>query len=341
MKLKPIAEQVVVVFGASSGIGRETAKQFAARGAKVVVSARRDEALDTLVEEIRRAGGEATALAADTTDYEAVRSVADLTVERYGRIDTWVHLAAVSVYARFEDTLPEEFQQIIETNLLGQIYGAKAALPHLRAAGGGSLIHISSVEAERAIPYHSAYAASKQGVRGFVDALRVELAKESAPINVVKVMPASINTPFFDTARTRLGVKPRGIPPVYEPNVVADTILYGAEHPARDLFAGGAARLFVMLQRLSPGLADAVLRVIGFRFQKTAEPKSADAPSNIFNPVVGHDTEQGGMSKEARGFSVYTFLETHPAVRGALMIGFAAGTLALLSRRTRIPKIED
>src|SRR5919199_4804994 len=149
MQLKPVEEQVVVLMGASSGIGRETALRFAERGAKVVVSARSEEGLNSLVREIQSGGGEATAVVAEVTDFEQVKAVADRAVEQYGRLDAWVHLAAVGLFATFEQTTPEEFERVIDVNLMGQVYGAMAALPHLKREGQGALIHISSVEAKR------------------------------------------------------------------------------------------------------------------------------------------------------------------------------------------------
>jgi NAD(P)-dependent dehydrogenase (short-subunit alcohol dehydrogenase family) len=240
MHLKPIEKQVVVLMGASSGIGRETALRFARKGAKVMVSARGEEGLDSLVEEIRAEGGEATAVVADTSDFGQVEAVADRAVEQYGRLDTWVHLAAVGLFATFEQTTSEEFERVVDVNLMGQVYGAMAALPHLKREGRGALIHISSVEAKRSFPFHSAYGASKHGIDGFLEALRVELKHEGWPISVTQVMPGTINTPFFDKGRSKLGVKPVGVPPIYEPQTVANIILYAAENPARDLVSRGA-----------------------------------------------------------------------------------------------------
>ncbi|MCA1849247.1 MAG: SDR family NAD(P)-dependent oxidoreductase, partial [Actinobacteria bacterium] len=234
MKLKPVKEQVVALMGASSGIGRETARRFAGRGAKVVVSARSKVGLDSLVEEIRSAGGEATAVVAEVTDFDQVKAVADRAAEVYGRLDAWVHLAAVSIFAPFEETTPEEFKRVVEIDLLGQAYGAMAALPHIKREGRGALVHVTSVVARRAVPLQSAYCAAKHGVDGFLESLRVELRREGWPIGVTNVMPAAINTPFFDKARTRLGVKPKGFPPVYAPGVVSDAILYAAEKAPRD-----------------------------------------------------------------------------------------------------------
>jgi NAD(P)-dependent dehydrogenase (short-subunit alcohol dehydrogenase family) len=159
MQLKPIEEQIVVLMGASSGIGRETALRFARKGAKVVVSARGEEGLDSLAEEVQAEGREAISVPADTSEFGQVKAVADRAVEEYGRLDTWVHLAAVGLFSTFDETTPEEFARVIDVNLMGQVYGAMAALPHLKREGRGALIHISSVEAKRSFPFHSAYGA--------------------------------------------------------------------------------------------------------------------------------------------------------------------------------------
>jgi len=167
MQLKPVDQQVVVIVGASSGIGRETALRFAERGAKVVVTARGEPGLFSLVDAIRSAGGEAFAVPADVTEFEQIKAVADRAVEAYGRIDTWVHLASVGMWATFEQTTPEEFRRIVDVNLTGQAYGAMVALPHMRRAGQGALIHISSVEAVLPLPLQSAYSAAKHGVLSY------------------------------------------------------------------------------------------------------------------------------------------------------------------------------
>ena len=332
-QLKPIEEQVVALMGASSGIGRETALRFAERGAKVVVSARGEEGLRSLVEEVRGKGGEATAVVAEVTDFEQVKAVADRAVEEYGRLDTWVHLAAVGLFATFEQTTPEEFARVIDVNLMGQVYGAMAALPYLKREGRGALIHIFSVEAKRSFPFHSAYGASKHGIDGFLEALRVELKHEGWPISVTQVMPGTINTPFFDKGRTKLGVKPVGIPPTYEPETVANIILYAAENPARDLVSGGAAQMMIINQRLSPRMVDAVLTTrAGFSPQMTEEPRSEEDPDNLYAPIQGHDTAKNGFRALSR--SLYNWLETHPTVRRGAAVGTAVGLLAALRRRS-------
>ncbi len=296
MRLKPVQDQVVVLMGASSGIGREAAKRFAARGAKVVVSARGVEGLDSLVAEIRGVGGTATAVAADVADSAAVDAVAARAVSEYGRLDSWVHLAAVGLWATFEDTTIDEFRRVIEVNLMGQVHGAKAALPHLKREGRGALVHVTSLEAKRAFPFHSAYSAAKHGVDGFLEALRVELRHDGIPIAVTQVMPATIDTPIFDKARTKVGRKPMGAPPAYHPGTVADMLLHAAEHGGRDYYAGGFARLIGMQQRTAPWLLDAVFATdLGRRSLMTRKPKDEAAPDNLYAPIRGHDTVRDGL----------------------------------------------
>jgi NAD(P)-dependent dehydrogenase (short-subunit alcohol dehydrogenase family) len=332
VQLKPVGEQVVVLMGASSGIGRETALRFARKGAKVVASARGEEGLDSLVQEIRDEGGEAIAVPADTSEFGQVKAVADRAVQEYGRLDTWVHLAAVGLFATFEETTPEEFERVIDVNLMGQVYGAMAALPHLKREGRGALIHVSSVEAKRSFPFHSAYGASKHGIDGFLEALRVELRHEGWPISVTQVMPGTINTPFFDKGRTKLGVKPVGVPPIYEPQTVANIILYAAENPARDLVCGGAAQALILNQRLSPRMLDALLTTrAGFSPQMTDEPRSENDPDNLYAPIQGHDTAKNGFRALSR--SLYNWLEMHPVVRRGAAAGTALGILGALRRR--------
>lgn len=332
MVLKPIDQQVVVIMGASSGIGRITALKFAERGATLVVAARDDQGLSSLVNEVRGMGGIITPVVADTSVWEQVKTVADEAVEQYGRIDTWVHVAGIALYATFEQTTPEEFKHMIEVNLIGQAYGAMAALPHLRREGRGALIHISSIESQISFPYQSAYSASKHGIPGFLDALRLELQHEGIPISVTNIMPAAINTPFFSTARTKLGVKPAAPPPMYNPATVADQILYAAENPMRDMIAGGAGKVFVQTQRISPLLMDKLQHLISFKAQKTDEPKSEDAPSQFWKPEDGDHRIEGDFGSIMFKRSAYNWLGRHPWARRALFSTIIGAASFLIGR---------
>jgi NAD(P)-dependent dehydrogenase (short-subunit alcohol dehydrogenase family) len=328
MQLKPISQQVVAIVGASSGIGRETALQFAARGAKVVVSARSKAGLETLVEEIQSRGGEAMAVPADVTNFEQVQAIADKTVEAYGRLDTWVHAAATGILARFDQITPEEFKQVIDVNLMGQVYGAMAALPHLKREGRGALIHISSMEGRRSLPLQSPYCAAKHGIEGFLESLRVELQHEGLPISVTSIKPAVINTPFYNKVRTKLGVKPTGIPPYYQASLVADAILYVAENPTRDFIVGDVGKILDLLQRLSPELVDALLLLVGFQGQRTNEPKSEDAPYNVFEPIQGYDKVEGDFGELVIP-SFTDLLDKNPPLKWGALAATAVGAVGL------------
>lgn len=329
MQLKPIAQQVVAVVGASSGIGRATALQFAERGAKVVVSARNELGLKSLVDEIRHQGGEAYYIQADVADFEQVKAIADYTVQQYGRLDTWIHNAANGILAPFEEITPEEFKRVIDVTLMGQVYGAKAALPHLKREGRGALIHVSSMEGRRAMPLQSPYSTAKHGLEGFLESLRVELQHEDIPISVTSVKPAVINTPYYNHVMTKLGVKPTGLPPYYEPSLVSDAIVYVAEHPTRDFIVGDVGRVLDLLQRLSPELADAILVRVGFWGQKTDEPKPKDGPNNLFEPMNGYNQAEGDFNNLTIP-SLSDWLAKNPAVTwgtlgalGAVLAGIA------------------
>ncbi len=331
MHLKPINQQVVVIIGASSGIGRVTALKFAERGAKLVLAARGQDKLDSLVAEIERMGGTAVAKVADMADWDQVKAVADWAIAVYERIDTWVHNASIAFYAKFEDMTPDEFKHVIDVNLVGQAYGAMAALPHLKREGRGALIHVASIESQVAFPFQSAYAASKHGIPGFLDALRLELRHDNIPISVTTIMPAAINTPFYGQAKTKLGVKPNAVPPVYQPETVADQIVYAAEHPVRDLIAGGSGKAFITINKLSPRLMDALRLVGGFAPQKTSEPKGPDESNNFYTPLPDQRIE-GEWSNQALKSSAYNWLTRHPFIRRTLL-SVAVGAVALLASR--------
>jgi NAD(P)-dependent dehydrogenase (short-subunit alcohol dehydrogenase family) len=324
---------VVAVVGASSGIGRETALRFAKKGAKVVLAARSEAGLRSLEHEIRGLGSQATSVVADVSEFEQVETVARVAVEEYGRLDTWVHLAAVGLFASFDRTRPEEFRRVVEVDLMGQVYGAMAALPRIKGEGRGALVHVSSVVGKRSVPLQSAYCASKHGVDGFLESLRVELIREGwKDIGVTNVMPAAINTPFFAKAHTKLGVKPKGVT-VYQPGVVADAILHSAEKAPREIVAGGAGKGLLLGQRISPRLMDAVMVRGGFGSQMTEEPKSTSDPDGLFASMKGQDRVEGDFSEEATPRSPLTWLDSHPAAKWS--VGAAATLVALTALRAK------
>lgn len=334
IRLKPLPDQVAVVVGASSGIGRASALRLAERGATVVVAARNEQGLVRLVADVRAAGGHASHVVCDVADFAQVQEVATYAVQTYGRIDSWVNCAALSIFAHFEDTTPAEYRRLMEVNYLGQVHGALAALPHLRAAGGGAIISISSVESIVSLPLHAAYSASKHAVEGAMDALRRDLRTEKAPISVTSIKPATINTPLFANTRSRMDVEPKGPPPVYQPEIVAQCVVYAAEHPVRDLFAGGAGKAMVLQQFAAPGLMDTYLSTLGARQERTAAPTPSGMVGNLDEPSLD-DRSQGDFSGRARGFSLYTHLQTHRLARALTAGTVLVAAPVLISRLAR------
>jgi short-subunit dehydrogenase len=326
---RPIRDQIVVITGASSGIGRETALMFGERGATVVLAARNETALASVAKEVERIGGRASAVVTDVARWEQVERLARQAAERFGRIDTWVNNAGVSAYATVEELTVAEIERVIQVNLLGEIYGMKAALPYLKRQGHGTIINVASALAERAVPLQAAYCASKHGIKGFTEALRLELAREQSGITVTLIEPSSINTPLFTHARSKMGVAPMPIPPIYEPRVVAEAILFAAEHSRRTIVAGGAGKLITVMQRISPVLLDRYMlqgdRMV--KAQKTDRPD--DGRDNLDAPMPGNGRTTGDFGEQAKAVSPYTrSLEQYPnrvrALLGAGLVGLIA-----------------
>ena len=242
---KPVSEQVVVVTGASSGLGRAIARAAGERGAKVVVTGRNEEALSNAVSEIERAGSEGLSVPADCTEQDQVERVVAQAIERFGRIDTYVANAIVTVYAEAERLTPDELRRVIDVNFFGTVYGYWASLPHLRAAKG-TFLHISSALAYRGIPLQAAYCSSKAGLRAFFESARVEEQKAGTGVDISLVLPGAINTPQFDRDRQKIGYQPQPVPPIYQPEPYAEAALHCMERPIRELPVSlGRAEAFV------------------------------------------------------------------------------------------------
>ena len=334
--MRPISEQVVVITGASSGIGRETAIQFGRQGASVVLAARNETALREVEEEVERLGGRAYVVGTDVAEWDQVDRLAQEAADRFGRIDTWVNNAAASEYAPVEEMTAEEIERQIQVILVSQIYGMKAALPHLKRQGQGTIINNASILAARAVPLQAGYCAAKHGIKGFTEAFRLELEHERSGINVTLLMPSSINTPLFDHARSKLGVKPQPIPPFYEPRVVAEAILFAAEHPRRDIVVGSAGKMLAVMERISPSLLDRLMLARGamFEMQKTDQPDNGQ--DNLFEPVGGTGSTTGEFGRLSRSTSLYTrHLEQYPNRKRALLGLAVAGVVVLVRRAGR------
>jgi short-subunit dehydrogenase len=253
-----------------------------------------------------------------------VAAIGHQAIDRFGRVDTWVNNAAVSIYATVEQLEPDEMRRLIEVNLLGVMYGSRVAVQLMRPRGRGTIINVGSVLSDRAVQLQSAYSASKHGIAGFSEALRLELQQDSG-IDVVLIQPSSINTPFFTWARSRFGVKPQPIPPVYEPSAVAEVIAHAAEHGGREIVVGGAGKLLSLGQWLSPSLVDRYLLQGGRGFRQQLTDKPDDRIDNLFEPSVGAGRTTGDFEGPTRPDSMYTrVFELHPLLK---RLGLAIGLL--------------
>ena len=330
---RPLADQLVVIVGASQGIGRETALQMALRGASLVLAARNEEALREVAHEVERLGGRAEVVVTDVAEWPQVERLAQRAVERFGRIDTWVNDAAISAYGTVDDIEPAEMERIVRVNLLGQMFGVKAAIGPMRAAGGGTIINLGSALSERAVPLQAPYVATKHGVKGFTEAVRMELEHDGSGIAVTLIMPSSINTPLFSQARSRLGVRPAPVPPVYEPRVVAEAIVFAAEDPRREIVVGGWGKLLVVGQRISATLLDRYMLQGGRLFEQQRTDRPDDGTNNLFSPVPGTGSVTGEFGEGSKAVSLYTrYLELHPTRKRALAALAALGGFVLVRR---------
>ena len=332
--LRPIGEQVVVVVGASSGVGRVTARLAAERGARVVAAARNERDLASLVDEIRARGGRAAYQVADVAEEARVEAIAETAVREFGRVDTWVNAAGVGVYGKVMEVSTEDMRRQFDVIYWGTAHGSRAAVRRLRREGG-ALINVASALADRAVPLQGNYCAAKHAVKALTDALRMELHADGVPISVTLVKPASIDTPLFQKAKSYLGVEPRPIPPVYAPEVVAEAILAAAERPVRELITGGAAVQLPIAEALAPGLTDRYMERTMFDSQKTDRPVG-DRPDNLYAPVEHDGGERGrNWTGDTKAVSLYTRAALHPelsAVVAALGVGAVIAGVAGVKR---------
>lgn len=332
--VNPISDQIIVVTGGSSGIGRATALEAARRGAKLALFARGEAALAATAGAVAAIGGEVVTQTGDVAEAATVEAFADAVVARFGRVDTWVNAAAVSVYGEFMEVPADEFRRVIEVDLLGVANGCRAAVRVMRPpAAGGSIVNISSGLGDRAVPLQSAYCAAKHAVNGLSESLRTELEHDGLPIRVAVVKPASIDTPFFRHARSRMAVAPKPIPPVYDARVAAEAILYAATHPVRDLPVGGASAALGVAEVMAPRLLDLQLRRLGYALQRDDTIDPSGKPDNLWQGAVGSGAVAGGYG--GRRFSLYNWLRQRPTGRATALTAAALAGWTLARRAER------
>jgi short-subunit dehydrogenase len=302
---RKLRDAVVVITGASSGIGRATALRFAERGATVVVAARREQALNEVVREIEQRGGRGLAVSTDVTDEGAVQALARRALVTFGRIDVWVNNAALSLFGRFEETPPEDYRRVIEVDLFGYIHGARAALPIFREQGSGVLINTASIVATIPQPYTSPYVISKHGIRALGMSLRQELSLDGGhDIHVCTVMPATVDTPFFQHAANYTGRAVKAMPPVVSADRVASTIVSLAERPRREVIVGNAGRMLTLMRAISPGMAERMMARQVDQTHLYRDKPASPTSGNLWEPmrytsVSGGWTASGVQQDEA------------------------------------------
>lgn len=333
IRLKPLQKQVIVVTGASSGIGLVTARMAAKRGARLVLTARNETALQQVTLEINghaSNGGTADFVAGDVADAAVVRRVADHAIDRFGRIDAWVNCAGISIYGRVVDVSLEDQRRLFETNFWGVAIGSRIAVEHLRK-NGGALINIGSILSDRAIPLQGIYCASKHAVKAYTDALRMEVEHDGLPVSITLVKPGSIDTPYVEHAKNYLPNEPKNALFAYAPEVVAETILYCAEHPVRDVFVGGGAKAVSMLGNLAPRLTDKIMEHTMFTAQQSDQTDQDRLDNGLYGPARGLQ-ERSGRALYVAESSLYTQASLHPMVTGAVAALAVAALISIFRR---------
>ncbi|SNS27478.1 Short-chain dehydrogenase [Noviherbaspirillum humi] len=333
IRLKKLSEQVVVITGATSGIGLTTARMAAKRGARLVLSARNEDGLKQLTHELAKQGCEAAYAVADVGVESDVRRIAQVAVERFGGFDTWINNAGISIFGRSEDVPMEDQKRLFQTNFWGVVHGSMVAVEHLKQRGG-ALINLGSELSDVAVPLQGMYSASKHAVKGFTDALRMELADEGAPVSVTLIKPAGIDTMFLEHAKNFMDVEPKLPPPVYAPEVAADAILYAAENARRDIFVGAAAKLGSVGGQFAPRIFDQIGKRFLIPAQRSDMP-ATDRERNSLYQAGSELRERQGVTAPVLESSLYTKAVMNPKAMMTIWLGVAA--LAALWRYQQRP----
>ncbi len=325
---------VVVVTGASAGVGRATVETFAQAGWDVGLLARGRERLERAAGAVRAHGRRAYAVSTDVADADAVENAASQIEDELGPIDVWVNNAMATVFAPVTSISPDEFRRATEVTFLGQVYGTLAALRRMKPRDRGTIVNVGSALSYRAIPLQSAYCASKYAVRGFTDSLRSELLHDKSNVHLTMVHLPAMNTPQFDWALNKLGVRTQPVPPIFEPEVAAGALLFAATHRRREIWVGYPTWKAIIGNKLAPGVADRVLAHGGYTGQLTRQPEANDAPANLFEPVTGDWGAHGRFSDRAKQTSATLWMsENRSAIAGVVGFAVALGAACAVRRK--------
>lgn len=335
------SQEVVVVTGASGGVGRAVAHAFAKRGAKVALLARGEKGLEAARAECAAFGGQAIAIPTDVADPGQVEAAAERVEQELGPVDVWVNDARATVFGEFLDISPEEFKRATEVTYLGAVYGTMSALRRMVARDRGTVVQVGSALAYRAIPLQAAYCGAKFGMRGFTNTVRTELLHRRSRAWITMVHLPAVNTPQFSWCRTKLPLHPMPVPPIYQPEVPAETVYYAAHHRRREIYCGGSTVAVILGNKLAPWAADRYLARTGYSSQQMpGHPVSRDRPDNLFQPVEDKASTHGIFDNKANQQSRQVWATEHrPVVAGAAAAVGAALTAAAVSRLgSRPPK---
>lgn len=321
----------MVITGATSGIGLTTARMAAKKGAKLVLVARNESALRELTDEINGSGGKAIYSAADVSDENALRQAARKAKERFGGFDTWVNNAGGSIYGRIMEVPTGDLRRLFETNVWGVVNGSKIAVEHLQNRGG-ALINVGSEVSDSAVPLQGMYSSSKHAVRGFTDALRMELEADGLPISVTLIKPTAIHTPFPENAKNYLPYEPQLPPPLYAPELVAEAILYTAENPTRDFFVGEMAKLHSSMALNMPRLYEKMNESMIDSMQNAGESAKTNRPDGLYE-TNSKLSERGAQERFVLEESLYQQAKIHPFVSTGILLGGGIALAAFLGSR--------
>ena len=323
---------VVVVTGASAGVGRAVVRRFAAEGAQIGLLARGVDGLEAARREVEELGGRALAISVDVANWTEVDAAAARVEETFGPIDIWINNAMTSVFSPVVEMRPEEYRRVTEVTYLGTVHGTLAALHRMRTRDCGTIVQVGSALAYRGIPLQSAYCAAKHAVQGFMDSLRSELLHDGSHVRVTTVHLPALNTPQFGWVKSRLPRKAKPVPPIYQPEVAADAIFWAAHHDRREVWVGAPTVKAIVGDRAAPGVADHYLAVAGYDAQQTSEPEDPNRPDNLWDPVPGDHGAHGAFGDRARATSAQLWATTHRGVTvGAVLAASAMLAFGLLA----------
>jgi NAD(P)-dependent dehydrogenase (short-subunit alcohol dehydrogenase family) len=327
--------EVVVITGASAGVGRATARAFARRGAHIGLLARGHEGLTGAQADVEALGGKALALPTDVADHDRVEAAAAAIEEAFGPIDIWINNAMASVFSPIMQMTPEEFKRVTDVTYLGYVYGTLAALRRMQPRDRGMIVQVGSALAYRSIPLQSAYCAAKHAIRGFTDSLRCELVHDGSHVRVTMVQMPALNTPQFNWVKSRLSHKPQPVPPIYQPEVAAEAIYWAAHRDRREVYVGMSTVRAIIGNKIIPGILDHYLGRTGYQAQQYDGYDDPDRAHNLWEPVPRDFGAHGDFDQRASGYSAQLWADTHRGWLALAGVGLAALVYAAFARNGR------